>query len=160
VSRSASGPERHILGLDTDVLVHWTMAGAPHHRAVRELLDRESRGGRRLAITQQTLNEHLHVVTDPRRFEHPLPMAEALRHSRELWHSEDVVRILPTEEVHDRVCELMERYRLGRKRILDTALAATLEVAGVGSLATLNGRDFEIFPFLEVVDPVAVLGEW
>jgi len=52
-----------------------------------------------------------------------------------------------------RVVELMKRYSLGRKRILDTALAATLECAGVGGLATLNRRDFAIFPFLELVSP-------
>lgn len=146
-------PEDRSLGLDTDVLVHWTMAGAPHHRSVRRFLDREARQGHRLALTQQTLNEHLHIVTDPRRFEHPLPMAKAIHLSRELWHSESVKPILPTEEVHDLVCELMEQYRLGRKRILDTALAATLKTAGISALATLNRRDFKIFPFLEVVDP-------
>ncbi len=132
------------------------MVGAPHHRAVRGFLERESQGGRRLGLTQQTLNEFLHIVTDPRRFEHPLPMPEALELSGELWRSEDVERILPTAEVHDLVCELMERFRLGRKRILDTSLAAIFKTSGVSTLATLNGRDFEIFPFLEIVDPVAV----
>jgi hypothetical protein len=52
-----------------------------------------------------------------------------------------------------RVVDLMKRYSLGRKRILDTALAATLECSGVGRLATLNLRDFKIFPFLELVSP-------
>ncbi len=143
-----------VLGIDSDVLVHWAMAGAVHHRAVRECFEREvHEHGRRLGITQQTLNEFLHVVTDPRRFERPLPMLEALRLSRELWHRRHVERIVPTLGVHDRLCELMERFRLGRKRILDTALAVILEAAGVRRLATLNGRDFAIFPFIEVVDP-------
>lgn len=155
MSRGASEDDR-ILGLDTDVLVHWAMAGAAHHLAVRRALESESRSGRRLGLAQQTLNEFLHVVTDPRRFEHPLPMAEALSLSLELWHGEQVEQLIPTVEVHDWVCELMERFRLGRKRILDTALAATLKLSGVSSLATLNPRDFEIFPFLEVVDPVAL----
>ncbi len=145
---------RRILGVDSDALIHWAMAGAKHHRAVRECFEREVREhGRCLGMTQQTLNEFLHVVTDPRRFEHPLPMAEAIRVSRELWHRHDVERIIATAEVHDRLCELMAEFRLGRKRILDTALAAILEAAGVRRLATLNGRDFTIFPFIEVVDP-------
>ncbi len=143
-----------ILAIDSDVLVHWAMAGAAHHRAVRDCFEREIRDhGRSLGLTQQTLNEFLHVVTDPRRFEHPLPMPEALELSRELWHRQDVERITPAVAVHDRLCELMERFRLGRKRILDTALAATLGAAGVRRLATLNGRDFAIFSFIEVVDP-------
>lgn len=80
-------------------------------------------------------------------------MKEALQLTLELWNGEEVVRVLPTFSVYDRTCELMERYRLGRKRILDTSLAATLEAADVLRLATLNPGDFEIFPFLELVGP-------
>ncbi len=154
MSRRQGDAGSRVLGVDSDVLVHWAMAGAAHHRAVRGCFEREVREhGRRLGLTQQTLNEFLHVVTDSRRFEHPLPMAEALRLSRELWHRQDVERVMPTADVHDRLCELMKEFRLGRKRILDTALAAILEAAGVRRLATLNGRDFRIFPFIEIVDP-------
>jgi predicted nucleic acid-binding protein len=52
-----------------------------------------------------------------------------------------------------RTLELMERHRLGRRRILDTALAATLEGAGIRRLATFNGDGFRVFPFLDVVEP-------
>ena len=46
---------------------------------------------------------------------------------------------------------MIRTLNLGRKRILDTAFAATLEAAGVQRLATFNARDFAVFPFLEVV---------
>ena len=49
--------------------------------------------------------------------------------------------------------DLLTRFRLGRKRILDTALAATMEAAGIKKLATLNKKDFEVFPFLELIVP-------
>lgn len=142
-----------VLAIDTDTLVHWAMVGAPHHRAVRRCLEHEIEQHGRLGLTPQGLREFLHISTDPRRFESPLPMAEALRISMRLWNGQEVEQILPSPGVHDRMCELMERFRLGRKRILDTALAATLEAAGVSRLASLNGRDFEIFPFIEVIDP-------
>lgn len=47
----------------------------------------------------------------------------------------------------------MAQFRLGRRRILDTSLVVTLEAAGVYRLATLNGRDFAVFQFLEIIDP-------
>jgi predicted nucleic acid-binding protein len=146
-----------ILGVDTDVLVCWAMAGSPRHEAVRQLLEREVREkGRLLGVTPQVLHEFLHVVTDPRRFENPLLMPMALRVARSLWSSEEVVQILPTAEVLPRTLELMQSLRLGRKRILDTAFAATLEQASVRRLATLNLGAFGIFPFLETVEiPVA-----
>ncbi|MCP4656147.1 MAG: type II toxin-antitoxin system VapC family toxin [bacterium] len=142
-----------IIGIDTDVLVHWAMAGAVHHRAVRQWFEREIGRRRRFGLTQQVLYELVHVVSDPRRFERSLTMEQAVHVSLELWNGKEVHQILPTATVYDRTCELIERFELGRKRILDTALAATLEAADVHRLATLNPRDFEIFPFLELVNP-------
>lgn len=142
-----------ILGIDTDVLVSWTMAGSSRHAVVRQFIEREVRErGSLLGVTPQVVHEFLHVATDFRRFENPLPMPLALRIARALWESEEVVQILPTPEVLPRTLELMESLRLGRKRILDTALAATLESARVRRLATLNPGDFGIFPFLETVE--------
>jgi predicted nucleic acid-binding protein len=98
------------------------------------------------------MHEFLHVSTDPRRFENPLSMQDGLRWSRNLWGAAQVVRIVPAPGVLDRTLELLERLGLGRKRILDTALAATLELAGVRRLATFNPGDFRPFPFLDLVD--------
>lgn len=143
-----------VLGVDTDVLVHWAMADAPRHRAVRRLFDREvGEAGHSLGLTLQVLFEFLHVVTDSRRFEKPLEMRQALDLTRELWGAPEVMRIRPTVRVYPRACELIEQLGLGRKQILDTALAATLEAAGIHRLATLNRRDFAVFPFIEVVEP-------
>lgn len=142
------------LGLDTDVLVNWAMVGAPHHRAARGLLASEvrERGGR-LAVTPQVLFEFVHVSTDPRRFQHPLPMNTAIDLAQTLWDADEAVRVVPGPAVLPRAFALMSSLQLGRKRILDTVLAATLEAAGVRRLATLNARDFEVFPFLEIVSP-------
>lgn len=141
-----------ILAIDTDVLVAWAMAGSPRHTAARQLLEDEVRGrGGSLALTAQVLHEFLHITTDPRRFEHPLSMAEALRVAHRLWDAGEVIRLVPAPEVLPRTLELMERLRLGRKRILDTALAATLESAGVHRLATFNHADFAIFGFLDLL---------
>lgn len=141
-----------ILAVDTDVLVAWAMAGSPRHNTARQLLEDEvrSRGGS-LALTPQVVHEFLHITTDPRRFENPLPMAEALRVAHQLWNAGDVIRLNSAPEVLPRTLELMERLRLGRKRILDTALAATLEAAGVHRLATFNPADFAIFGFLDLL---------
>lgn len=143
-----------ILGVDTDVLIAWAMAGAPRHGAVRRLFEVEirERGGR-LALTPQVVQEFLHVSTDPRRFEQPFSMAEALQVCRSLIDAREIQWIAPARDVLRRTLDLLTELRLGRKRILDTALAATLECAGVRRLATLNARDFEIFSFLELVGP-------
>ncbi len=142
------------LALDTDVLVNWTMAGTPHHAAARRLVETEiGRSGGMLGLLPQVLHEFLHVTTDPKRFARPLTMPDAIRRARALWDAREVVHILPDATVFHRTLELLSSLSLGRKRILDTVLAATLEAAGVKRLATFNGKDFEVFPFLEVVEP-------
>lgn len=145
-----------ILALDTDVLVHWQMTGADHHRAVTWFIERQVRElGASLGLSPQVVHEFLHVVTDPRRFERPMTMPAALRRAQDLWDAPEAIRLQPAPQVVHRTLALLQVLGLGRKRILDTALAATLEAAGVTRLATLNGRDYQVFSFLEVVDPVA-----
>jgi predicted nucleic acid-binding protein len=80
-----------------------------------------------------------------------MTMEHALESAWTLWHAPEVERLLPAPTVVPRTLELMETLGLGRKRILDTALAATLEAAGVRRLATFNAADYRVFPFLEVV---------
>lgn len=141
-----------ILGLDTDVVVAWVMAGNPRHEMVHRLLERMvNERGTLLGLAPQVLHEFLHVATDSRRFETPLPMDLAVRIARRLWDSQEVVHILPTPQSFRRTLDLMERFRLGRKRVLDTSLAATYESAGVKTIFTLNPADFEVFSFLETV---------
>lgn len=144
-----------IIALDTDVLVNWTVSGARHHEAVRTWIDGALEKSTRFGLTQQVCFEFLHVVTDPRRFERPLPMPQAVRFVERLWTSREVDRVGARVAVVPRLCTLVDRHRLGRKRILDTALAATLSTAGVDRLATLNGRHYEAFSFLEIVDPTS-----
>lgn len=141
------------LALDTDVLVHWTMSGAPQHAAARRLVQEELAAGARIAFAPQTCWEFLHIATDARRFPRPLSMPRALARLRAWWDAPETVRLEPDASVVHAVMELMSRHGLGRKRILDTALAATLRVCGVRRLATFNARDFVALGFIDVVVP-------
>jgi predicted nucleic acid-binding protein len=141
------------LALDTDVLVHWAMTGMPRHVAARELVRAEISAGRSVALALQVLWEFLHVVTDPRRFSTPMTTSSALATTGALWDAPDTTRIVAGPRTAHRTLELLRTLELGRERILDTALAATLEEAGIKRLATFNRKDFEAFPFLEIVEP-------
>lgn len=142
-----------ILGVDTDVLVNWMMAGSAHHEGARELFRREIRSGNQLGLTPQVLFEFVHICTDPKRFPHPLKMADATVAGSEIWNAREVAQLAPAPSVVFETFALLDQLNLGRKRILDTALAITLKQAGVTRLATLNKKDFDVFPFLEIVSP-------
>jgi hypothetical protein len=50
----------------------------------------------------------------------------------------------------------MRRYQLGRKRVLDTLLAATYRAADVTSLLTLNATDFTVFDELSCIPSLGI----
>ena len=50
-----------------------------------------------------------------------------------------------TDDAVKRFLESMARHRLGRKRVLDTMLAAIYRSACIMSLLTLNAADFAVF---------------
>lgn len=143
-----------MLALDTDVLVAWSMDGAPHHTDVRVLVERElARRRGRIVVAPRVVEEFLHVVTDSRRFEAPFSMKAAIAFAESILATRDVLCLAQQASAPARMLELVSQHGLGRKRILDTALAATLEAGGVRRLATFNGADFAVFDSLEIVDP-------
>ena len=59
----------------------------------------------------------------------------------------------PGVESQRQTLRWMRQFSLGRKRILDTHLAAVLHTAGVRRLLTSNPGDFAVFGALEIVTP-------
>lgn len=141
-----------MIGVDTSFLVALSAREHPSHRASMRLFDSEIRGGTAtMAIAAQVLGEFCHVITDPRRFERPLEMERALELCESWWHSRECRPILVDEETGTLFITWMHQYRLGRKRLLDTLLAASYHVAGVHRLATTDWRDFSVYEVFDVV---------
>lgn len=142
-----------IHGLDTSFLVAVEIEEHPCHadarRILSELLDRRDR----FALAPQILAEFIHTVTDPRRFQLPLTMEVALRHSERWWNASEVDQTAPNHLALAFFHEWMLRHRLGRKRVLDTMLAATYRSAGIASLLTLNTQDFSVFGEFTCMSP-------
>ncbi len=78
----------------------------------------------------------------------------ALQHSERWWNAREVNQVMPADSAVTLFHEWMRRHHLGRKRVLDTLMAATYRTAGVNSLLTLNFDDFAIFDgFAHYSDP-------
>ena len=142
-------------GIDSSFLIALEIREHEQHRLAHELVDRCITAGNRFALTPEILAEFIHVACDPRRFVQPLLLSEALRVARDWWEAAE------TEQLHTDAASVavffdwMTCHRLGRKRILDTMLAATLHEAGVKSLLTLNPDDFRIFGCFELLPAAA-----
>ena len=105
----------------------------------------------RFALCPQVLSEFLHVATDGDRFSNPLTMTQALSRA-EWWRAVKECRWLhPNDAAVELFLEWMAAHRLGRKRVLDTMLAATYASLGVSRLATLNPGDFRLFNRFDLI---------
>ena len=80
-------------------------------------------------------------------------MSEALAWMEEFITSPGVSLLEPTPASMDQTIRWMRQFNLGRKRILDTHLAAILYTSGVRRLLTSNPSDFKVFTVLETVTP-------
>ncbi len=142
------------LGVDTNVLVYAHVAALPEHVAVKAFLARQlARRDVTLVVTPAVLHEFVHVVTDPRRFEPPVAMAEALALARLYLGRANVDCLATDADALVDALALVERHGLGRRRLADTLFAATLLRHGVRQLATCNPGDFATFSGLQLVDP-------
>jgi predicted nucleic acid-binding protein len=134
-----------IHGVDTGFLVVIEMREHPDHQSARATLARLLVAGDLLAIAPQVLAEFTHVVTDSRRFTQPLAMPTARQLAEQWWTSKDVVRVFPDDAATRQFLAWLQQFALGRKRLLDTLLAATYRQAGIQSLLTTNPADFTVF---------------
>jgi predicted nucleic acid-binding protein len=137
-----------MIGVDTTLLVQLELVELPAHQAAHALLQREILQPQvPLALAPQVLAEFIHVVTDPRRFQKPLTADEAVSKARFWWNAAEVKHVFPTDSSTVLLLDWMQRHQLGRKRILDTQLAAILWTAGVRQILTANPGDFQILGF-------------
>lgn len=143
-----------MIGLDTTILLEFEIAESPrNHELRRGVVKLLRKKGVRLALTPQVLEEFLHVATDKNRFEKPLSMATALDRCSAWWNASEVFQLFPSMASTTLALRWMREFRLGRKRILDTTLAAIYHTEGVKQVATANANDFHVFDCFQIIDP-------
>lgn len=134
-----------MIGIDTTTLVAYEIENHPLKPSVTKGIKTCIHKGNTFAIAPQVINEFLHVVTDAKRFSEPLTMLEALERMKIWQKSKEIIIVFPSENSLLQQENWMREFRLGRKRVLDTALAATYKEHGIRRLATANPSDFAIF---------------
>ena len=139
-----------MIGLDTSILVAHAIAEHPEHVASQRWLDIEIERNQTFAITSGILAEFIHIVTDGRRFETPLAMPEALERAAFWSEAREVTLLAADDAVNTLWLKWLADYHLGRKRLLDTLIAATWHASGISEICTLNPRDFKVFGVFQI----------
>ena len=142
-------------GVDTTFLVQLEVRSAPGHAGARAWLRDVIERGSQLAVAPQVLTEFMHLATDPARFERPLSMPAAAERAQAWWTAREVRQVHPDDHAVSLFFDWIGQHRLGRKRLLDTMLAATYFANGLTDVATSNARDHSIFGVFQVHLPGA-----
>lgn len=141
-----------LVGIDTPFLVAHTVLEHPEHSQAVTCCQRLLAEDRLLALCPTIVDEFLHVVTDPRRFEHPLLMFDAIGIAQTWLQSQETAYLVGTVDSDRLQLDWMLRHRLGRKRINDTRIASIYYQHGVRTLLTSNVRDFSVFDAFKIIN--------
>lgn len=144
-----------IHGMDTGFLVASEMREHADFAAACHKLTLLVTVGDSIAIAPDVLSEFLHVVTDPRRFQQPLDMDSARDIAEQFWNATDAVKVFPDENAVRLFLSWHRQFSLGRKRLIDTLLAATYSQAGISSILTTNPADFAVFGVFTCITPTS-----
>jgi len=139
------------VGLDTTLLVAHTVLEHPKHDFARRHCSRLIKEDRLLALCPTVIDEFLHVVTDRRRFERPLSMADAIEISDNWLSATETVCFSPCSKSTRLHLNLLQEHRLGRKRINDTRIASIYLQNGVTQILTDDTRDYSVFGCFEIL---------
>jgi predicted nucleic acid-binding protein len=140
-------------GIDTGFMVAAEVVEHVRHQAARAKIGALVAKGDGFALAPQVLAEFVHVVTDTNRFTAPLSMEAARDLAQKWWTAREVTHIVPGDAAVSQFFVWHGGHRLGRKRILDTMLAATYRSAGITSLLTTNADDFAVLGEFQCITP-------
>lgn len=138
-------------GIDSCFLVDLYWKDSPRHAGAVTLYESLASGDEQVLIYHNVFNEFIHVMTDPRRFNSPLTMREALDITDGWSHLERVTVVYADDMSFGRGMLWLSQYGLGCNRLNDTAMAACYIQNGASRIITANGSDFQHFDGLEAV---------
>ncbi|QCB92628.1 type II toxin-antitoxin system VapC family toxin [Cellulomonas shaoxiangyii] len=131
---------------DVNVLVGAFRADAPRHDALRAWLEEAVAGPETLGVTDAVLGGTVRVLTHPRVFARPTPLAEALTQVEALRSHPDVVRVAPGARHWDLVTRLCRDADARGNLVADAQHAAVAVEHGATWVS--QDRDFARFPGL------------
>ena len=142
-----------MIAVDTNLLVYAHRSDSPFHDAAHSALAGLANSGIPWAIPWPCLHEFIAIVTHPRIYKQPTPLADALSSLRELTEPSRV-RLLAEDSGYLTVLERCAKAaRVAGGSIHDARIAALCLHHGVRELWSAD-RDFSRYKELVVVNPL------
>lgn len=142
-----------MIAVDTNILVYAHREDASWHAAAFAKVRALAEGRAAWAIPWPCLHEFLAVVTHPRIYTPPTPIAKALEQVAAWIESPSVVLLSEGSGYWERLHKTMGVGRIVGPQVHDARIAALCLEHGVRELWTAD-RDFSRFPDLKALNPL------
>lgn len=141
-----------MIGIDTCFLVDLDVETSPRHYGAVALFKKWLSTKKDIYVFYNVFLEYQHIVTDSKRFETPLSMEQAIERTW-FWIEQERIKVIyPDDSSFKRAQIWLSQHNLGRKRLIDTHMAACYASNGIDEIWTANPKDFEIFETFELKD--------
>jgi len=144
-----------MIAIDTNILVYAHREDSPWHDTAYSAMVGLAEGRAVWAIPWPCIHEFLAIVTHPRIFSPPTPLATAIDQVEAWLESPSLVLLAETEGYRIQFRQIIEAGRIAGGQIHDARIAALCKLHGVRELWTAD-RDFTRFPDLNVKNPLIV----
>jgi toxin-antitoxin system PIN domain toxin len=142
-----------VIAVDTNLLVYAHREDSPWHAEALKMVRGLAEGSTRWAIPRPCVHEFLAIVTHPRIFRPPTPLAVAIQ-AMAAWKLSPMLSFLGESEDHlESLAFVATAAKAEGARIHDARIAAICLSHGVKELWSAD-RDFSRFPKLKVKNPL------
>jgi toxin-antitoxin system PIN domain toxin len=142
-----------VIAVDTNVLVYAHREDSAFHARALRCVEALAQSRAPWGVPWPCIHEFLSIVTHPRIYDPPTPIARALDQV-EAWLESPSIALLGESELHwPQLKSLIEAGRVAGPQVHDARIAALCLQHGVRELWTAD-RDFGRFPQLRVSNPL------
>ena len=142
-----------MIAVDTNILVYGHREDSPWHQAAYTKLVNLAESQSPWAIPWPCLHEFLAIVTHPRIYDPPTPLATALDQVEAWLESPSLVLVGEAAGYWERLRNVLEEGKVSGPRVHDARIAALCVYHGIQELWSVD-RDFGRFPSLPVRNPL------
>jgi toxin-antitoxin system PIN domain toxin len=142
-----------VIAVDTNILVYAHREDSPWHAAALHAVTGLAEGRSAWAIPWPCVHEFIAIVTHPRIYRPPTPLAIAIDQVSAWLESPTLVRLAENESYWDALRECLLAGRVAGPQVHDARIAALCLAHGVRELWT-HDRDFGRFSGLVVRNPL------
>ena len=142
-----------MIGIDSNLLVYAHREDSPWHAPAFDHMVQLAEGRAAWAIPWPCIHEFLAIVTHPRIYAPPTPLAKAIDQVEAWLESPSLVLLSEAEDYWAVLQNLLKTGRVSGPQIHDARIAALCQQHGVTELWSAD-RDFGRFPGLSVRNPL------